>query len=60
MVVPAIDRGGHCPVFEIKVRGVAAGDAPVRVPHVNSATQAAHHSAGDRSNEVEVMCSLAP
>jgi len=30
VVVPRYDPVGHCPVFEIKVRGVAAGDAPVR------------------------------
>src|SRR5262249_36392753 len=60
VIVATIDYSGHCPIFEIKVCGVAAGDAPARVPDVGATAQAAHHAAGDRSDEIEVVRSLAP
>src|SRR5262249_28747564 len=60
VIVATIDCAGHYPIFEIEVRGVAAGDAPARVPDVGATAQAAHHAAGDRSDEIEVVRSLAP
>ena len=60
VVVAAVDGRRKRAVLEVEEGRVGAGNAARRVPGVGGAAQAAHHAAGDRPDDVELMRALPP